>query len=234
MIASTPFAVWAVRSDPVMYPPALPPMMKKSASIEFSLPDIMGKYLGQFGKVTYSITSRSIVPNIPLGLTVTVEIPMFLTVERSNIAIFVRPNNAVVNGWPTINGTRQAEIIPWQSSKKSDITNDAWTGSEVVNFTSEGFVGGQVEILWVPTSGLWNVADWNTTDLKIQTSTSLVIESPQAVEARYQAAVSSAWVNAYGNAGLSVALFAGGIAAFLAGLLLKRAERRKPAQMNRL
>jgi hypothetical protein len=231
IISVFPFAASAIQSDPSRFPPARPPVVQRSASATFGLPDISGRFLGQYGKITYTIVSAAIVPNVPLRVAAKVEIPMYLTAEWKVGFIEVALDNAVENGWPIINGTKQAQIsiVNWEKATPSIFLYDAWASSEVVNFTSEGYVGGQVELSWTPSC--WSCFDWvhlgNLTDIKIPTSTSLAIESSQAVEARYQVEVSSARNDFYAKGAFSVAIFLGGIGALVAGLLYERSERRK-------
>lgn len=196
VVISLPFLAYARQFNPDVNPPRPLPSVERSASATFSLPNFYGKYVGQYGKITYSIDSVAIIPNIPLTVVVKVEMPDLIASQWNVQSITVRLDDAIVGGWPVINGTKQAEmyIASWEKATPSVLTNEAWTSSQTVNFTSEGYVGGQVEILWTPAFPNFDWFHlWNLTDFKVHTITSLAIVSSLEANAPLQTAISSAW-----------------------------------------
>jgi hypothetical protein len=239
IVFSLPFLSSAERDNPNLNPLSPPLPVARSASATFGLPDIRGQFQGQYGEITYTIVSTAITPGVPLRVAAKVEIPMLLAAEWNVDFISIRLDNAVQNGWPIINGTKQAEIFitSWEKATPSIFLYSAWASSDVLNFTSEGFVGGLLEISWLP--ACWGCFDWthlgNLTDIKIPTTTSLTITSQQEADAPLQTQISLAWDNYHRNFDDFLYISLTGIGSLVAGItILAQKEVRRRRSVRRI
>jgi hypothetical protein len=106
-----------------------------------------------------------------------------------------------------------------------------------LNFTSEGFVGGLLEISWLP--ACWGCFDWthlgNLTDIKIPTTTSLTITSQQEADAPLQTQISLAWDNYHRNFDDFLYISLTGIGSLVAGItILAQKEVRRRRSVRRI
>jgi hypothetical protein len=182
-----------VIANPSVNPSASQPYIKRTSSTLVNLPDVYGRTFNEQGKITLTVLGPEIiVPNENVGLNVSIQIPWFLLQEWTVIGagIAFSPDNAIEHSAFSFDGTgngfTRPSLIRAYFVNSSSPFERIWAGYDLVQFTSEGAIGGTAELTWLPNSHYWQNANLNNTDIKLRATTSIQVEPTTTLHSQEQ------------------------------------------------
>jgi hypothetical protein len=208
LVLSIVFGILAYTTSTAANSPAPRKSIARTASIEYGLPYASGRASGERATVVLTITGpETIVPYDFVRVNVTMKIPFFLLTQwivsgggptfrldnaQENLTILrngevwfadVRPSEIFLS---PVNTTEVYPNLRNESLPLCFPTCD-FVGHDIVQFTSEGAIGGWVDLAWLPRLPYWQIADFNDTDIQFHVATPVSVQPSSTLELQKQA-----------------------------------------------